>query len=238
MEKTVTNSVKREIIVNAPLEKVWEALTVPEHLNRWYTKKANIDFRVGGKGEMEHGWGSKSEGIFTEIIHLEKFTLESPNGDFKTITHLEELQDGVKVTIEYIVQFMGEEGKATEENMLYGTYQFLKNLKSVMESSLDIRTKMWKSWLGIMHVSSNRIDPSLTHGCKVIKVVPGSPAHEAGILPGDIITHIEEDLVDGYDSLETIINGRNENSLVHLTVKRSTTTISLPCKVAAYPVPY
>ena len=42
--KKCKDSIKREIVVHAPLNQVWDALTKPEHLNRWYTKNAEIEF--------------------------------------------------------------------------------------------------------------------------------------------------------------------------------------------------
>lgn len=60
--KMTEESVVREIVVYAPLEQVWDALTKSEHLNRWYTKNAEIEFRIGGRGYMEHGWGQHLKG--------------------------------------------------------------------------------------------------------------------------------------------------------------------------------
>ncbi|MFJ7982592.1 hypothetical protein ACIQ1D_20265 [Lysinibacillus xylanilyticus] len=36
--KKIKDSIKREIVVNAPLKQIWDALTKPEHLNLWYKK--------------------------------------------------------------------------------------------------------------------------------------------------------------------------------------------------------
>ncbi|MUK88575.1 PDZ domain-containing protein [Ornithinibacillus sp. L9] len=227
----VESSVKRDIVVHAPLKKVWDALTKPEHLNRWYTKEANIDFRVGGYGEMQHGWGVTSSGIYTEIEELHRFVLEGKNGDFKTITTLEEVDDGVCVTIEYQTAFHGEEGESAKENMLYGTYQFLKNLKSVYESNRDNRSKMWRTSIGIMH---------RTHasGSKVLKVGKTSAAREAGILAGDVIVAVDGEPVNGYDSLENIIHSKEVNTEVQLIVKRDEELLKKDCKITSYPVPY
>lgn len=131
----VKDSVKREIVVDAPIEKVWDALIKEEHLNRWYTKAAKIDFRVGGKGFMNHGWGSTSEGIYTEIELWNRFVLQSLDGDFKTITELEKVEKGVKVSIEYCASFMEEMDAFSKENMLFGTGQFLENLKGKRKES-------------------------------------------------------------------------------------------------------
>jgi len=234
--KKMKESVKRDIVIQAPIEKVWAALTKPEHLNRWYTKESFIDFRVGGKGKMNHGWGATSSGIFTEIIEFQKFVLESDDGEFKTITSLEEVDGGIRVTIEYETTFVGEDGEAAKENMLFGTYQFLKNLKSVFESNTDLRSNYWKTWIGLHHTTFRSKDDRM--GSKVLNVHQSSPANVAGILPGDVITKIDDELVVGYESLENIIQSKRLNDQIRITLMREGKVKELRCFVTSYPVPY
>jgi uncharacterized protein YndB with AHSA1/START domain len=229
----VKDSVKREIVVNATLEKVWDALTKAEHLNRWYTKEARIDFRVGGKGFMDHGWGSKSEGVYTEIEWMERFVLESPDGDFKTITELEVVENGVKVSIEYRASFMEEMDEGSKENMLFGTGVFLENLKSVYETGIDNRGKLWRTWIGISHTTDQQ-----NGGTKVITIKEGTAAAKALLLKGDIIIGVDADHVDGYESLERLLNQKEINQVVTLKVLRDSKEMSLDCTIEPYPVPY
>ena len=55
------DSIVREHVVAAPPERVWEVLTRPEYLPRWFTAdKAEIDLRPGGELVLvwaEHGTG-------------------------------------------------------------------------------------------------------------------------------------------------------------------------------------
>jgi uncharacterized protein YndB with AHSA1/START domain len=57
----VEDSIVREIVVAAPPERVWEVLTRPEYLPRWFTAdRAEIDLRPGGTLQLtwaEHGTG-------------------------------------------------------------------------------------------------------------------------------------------------------------------------------------
>ncbi|WP_449540364.1 SRPBCC domain-containing protein [Ferdinandcohnia sp. Marseille-Q9671] len=232
MNKSI-ESVKREIIVSAPLEQVWDALTKPEHLNRWYTKHAEIDFRVGGRGYMNHGWGATSEGVFTEIVPMKRFVLQSLDGDFTTITSLEKLEEGISVRIEYQTSILDEMNQATKENMLFGTGQFLENLKSVYEKDTDIRPKLWRTWIGITH-TTNESYP----GTKVLQVKEGSLAAAAGIQPGDIIVEMDGEQIVGYESFERTINQKAVHSIVTLMVSRKSEKIQLNCLVDTYPVSY
>ena len=227
------DSVKREIVVNAPLNKVWDVLTKPEHLNLWYTKNADIEFRIGGKGYMNHGWGATSEGVFTEIEIVKQFVLQSTDGDFTTTTSLEEIEDGVKVSIEYQASFIGEMNQSTKENMLFGTSQFLENLKSVYETGKDNRSMFWKTWIGIAHTTNEG-----ERGTKVLQVKEGSVAAAAGIKPEDIILEIDGEAIGGYESFERILNKKSVKGNVTLTIENKNEKSQVNCLVDAYPVPY
>lgn len=229
----IKDSIKREIVVNAPLKQVWDALTKPEHLNCWYTKNAEIEFHIGRRGYMNHGWGATSEGVFTEIDTMKRFILQSLDGDFITITTLEKVENGIKVSIEYQASLIGEMNQSIKENMLFGTSQFLENLKSVYETGTDNRAKFWKAWIGIAHTTNKG-----NRGTKVLQVKEGSVAENAVIKPGDIIVEIDGEKIRGYETFERTLNEKTVNSTVTLTIERKSEKLRVNCLVDAYPVPY
>lgn len=229
----VKDSVRREIVVHAPLNKVWDALTKVEHLNRWYTKESDIDFRVGGKGYMNHGWGSTSEGVYLEITPMSRFVMQGLDGDFTTITELAEVEPGVKVSIEYQASFLKDLEQAAKENMLFGTGQFLENLKSVYETGIDNRKNLWKTWIGISHTSNEE-----NNGTKVLQVKNNTSAEKAGLLPGDEITKIDQENVSGYETFERIINKKSIGQPVEFSLQRGEKEMKLVCIVEEYPVAY
>lgn len=49
-----TDRIEREIVINAPQDRVWAALTEAEHVARWFGDAAEVDLRPGGK--MVFGW--------------------------------------------------------------------------------------------------------------------------------------------------------------------------------------
>lgn len=116
-----------------------------DYLNRWYTKNAEIEFWIGGRGYINHGWEATSEGTFIEIDTMKRFVLQSIDGHFTTITTLEKIENGILISIEYKGSFLNSISQATQENMLFGTGQFLQNLKSVYETGADIRPNLWKT---------------------------------------------------------------------------------------------
>jgi S1-C subfamily serine protease len=164
---------------------------------------------------------------------MNRFVLQSPDGDFTTITSLEEVKDGIKVSIEYRASFIGEMEVAAKENMLFGTGQFLENLKSVYETGEDIRNTLWRTWIGIGHATDQS-----SRGTKVLQVKDGSNAARAGIVAGDVITGIEGQSVSGYESFERLLNTKEVNSSVTITVIRGEEHLDIVCEVGEYPVAY
>src|ERR671933_1655180 len=51
--------VTREIVVPAPPEEVWEALTEPERLEEWFANEVELDVRPGGGGPLPRGGGGE-----------------------------------------------------------------------------------------------------------------------------------------------------------------------------------
>ena len=54
----VPDRIEREIMIDAPLETVWQVVTEPEHVGRWFSDSAEIDLRPGGEAALtwdEHG---------------------------------------------------------------------------------------------------------------------------------------------------------------------------------------
>jgi uncharacterized protein YndB with AHSA1/START domain len=102
-------SLKGEVVINAPLEKVWELWIEPEHIknwniisNEWHTPIAENDFRVGGKLYLKMEALDKSDGfdyecIYEKIVNHKEIRHVGKDGrktkiEFETIVH------GVKVT--------------------------------------------------------------------------------------------------------------------------------------------
>ena len=122
-----TLTIKRTL--NAPRKLVWEAWTKPEHIALWWgpkgmdTKVVEHDFRVGGKWkytmEMPDGSEFISDGIFSEIIELEKIF---SSANFKPMTEGVEIQalfeeNGDKTNFTFNVVHPTEEYCRQQESM-------------------------------------------------------------------------------------------------------------------------
>jgi uncharacterized protein YndB with AHSA1/START domain len=67
----VTEQIEREILIDAPLDVVWEVVTEPEHVGSWFSDSAEIDLRPGGEALLT--W----EGHGSARVRVER--VEAPN---------------------------------------------------------------------------------------------------------------------------------------------------------------
>jgi uncharacterized protein YndB with AHSA1/START domain len=58
--------IEREILIEAPRERVWLVLTEPDHVARWFGDSAELDLRPGGKAAF--GWSEEAMGKFHAVI--------------------------------------------------------------------------------------------------------------------------------------------------------------------------
>ena len=128
-----------EASVHAPLEKVWEAWTTPEHIMKWNHASedwecpyAENDVHVGGKflSRMSAKNGSTSfdfNGIYSEIIPLSRiaYTIE----DGRTVSVTFEEKDGVT----HLSETFEMENENTEEKQHEGWQSILINFKEYTE---------------------------------------------------------------------------------------------------------
>ena len=164
---------------------------------------------------------------------MKRFVLQSIDGHFTTITTLEKIENGILISIEYKGSFLNSISQATQENMLFGTGQFLQNLKSVYETGADIRPNLWKTWIGITHTTNKG-----GNGTRVLQVKEGSVAATAGIKAEDIIWELDGEEITGYESFEKTLNKKDVNQNVILTIERNSERLEMNCLVDSYPVAY
>ena len=129
-----------EATVNAPIEKVWNSWTKPEHITQWnqaspdwHCPKATNDLRVGGEfsatmaardGSMSFDFG----GTYTKVENLK--TIESVLGDGRTIkTTFVESPSGVKV-----IETFEAEGQNSIEMQRGGWQAILNSFKNHTEA--------------------------------------------------------------------------------------------------------
>ena len=48
----IPSTVEREILIEAPIEVVWQIVTEPDQIRHWFAERAEVDLRAGGAGEL------------------------------------------------------------------------------------------------------------------------------------------------------------------------------------------
>ena len=106
LEKTI---ITVSATVNAPVDRVWECWTKPEHITKWsnasddwHTPSATNDLKVGGRftSRMEAkdgSFGFDFGGVYTTVINNER--IEYTLGDERKVKILfESTAEGIKIT--------------------------------------------------------------------------------------------------------------------------------------------
>lgn len=98
------DEIRRELVVAAPIEKVWEALTTAEQLSVWFGDSAEIDLTPGGRARF--GW-SEYDAITEAIVEV----VERP---YRFSYRWEALKDTPVEEVSTLVEFTLEpEGEGT-----------------------------------------------------------------------------------------------------------------------------
>lgn len=94
--------VQREIVLPAPREEVWEALTEAEHLEGWFATEVELDLREGGEGRFRWSDGETREAVVEDVEPLRRlaFTWSEPGRDASRVElTLDDDEDGTRVTV-------------------------------------------------------------------------------------------------------------------------------------------
>lgn len=132
------------MLVNAPINQVWDAYTSPEDIvqwnfasDDWHTPSATVDLSVGGKfvSRMEAKDGSEGfdfEGTYIKII--EQRLIEYSFGDRIATVRFEEKADGIQVSVEF-----DAENENPEEHQRAGWQAILDNFAKHVVSKISKR---------------------------------------------------------------------------------------------------
>ena len=102
-----TQELKTIKTINAPIEKMWEVWTNPDHLAKWWGPNGftntihQMDLKKGGEWKMTmhgpDGTNFPNRSVFLEIIPQEKIVFEHFNPHFITTVRFESVDSGTKI---------------------------------------------------------------------------------------------------------------------------------------------
>lgn len=92
------DEIRREVQLDAPIEKVWDALTNPDHLANWFGDSAEIDLRPGGRAQF--GWSEFNDTVEAIIEVVDSPTRFSFRWESVRDTPVEEASTLVEFVLE------------------------------------------------------------------------------------------------------------------------------------------
>ena len=107
----MADRIERTVLIAAPRERVWELITTPEHLGRWFGDAgADVDLRPGGRFALRWRSGSTVEGRVETVAPPRRFAFRwlvtvgaqgDPTPANSTLAEftLTEEADGTRVTV-------------------------------------------------------------------------------------------------------------------------------------------
>ena len=90
--------IRREIVLPAPREEVWDALTDPERLADWFANEVELDLRVGGGASFRWGNGEERHATVTGVEPGEHLAFEWEDEGEVEFT-LADDADGTRLTV-------------------------------------------------------------------------------------------------------------------------------------------
>jgi uncharacterized protein YndB with AHSA1/START domain len=141
MEKTqmIGRSLEKELFIKATPERVFQALTEKEELERWFLVKAELDLRPGGAIRFEWGPGIFNVGkiLVLEPPHRLSYTWEALEPSPTTITfELAAENDGTRLRLIHTGIGEGEDWDSYYASISRGWPAHLKNLTSWLETGV------------------------------------------------------------------------------------------------------
>jgi len=90
--------IRREIVLPAPREEVWEALTEPARLADWFANDVDLDLRPGGGASFRWSNGETRTATVTEVDHERRLAFEWDDEGEVAFT-LADDEEGTRLTV-------------------------------------------------------------------------------------------------------------------------------------------
>jgi uncharacterized protein YndB with AHSA1/START domain len=90
--------VTREVVLEAPVEEVWEALTDPEQLEEWFANDVELDLEPGGDGVFRWDDGEERHAKVLVVEPGERLVFDWADEGEVEFT-LEEVEEGTRLLV-------------------------------------------------------------------------------------------------------------------------------------------
>jgi uncharacterized protein YndB with AHSA1/START domain len=136
------DSIEREVVIAAPVERVWELVTEAEHLGRWFGDAgAEVDLRPGGALELrwtEHRARGRIEEVEPPRLFVFRWApFQDPGGGQPT--------DDNSTRVEFT---LSEDGDGTRLRVVESGFDALATTEERRRENLEGNTEGWRQELG------------------------------------------------------------------------------------------
>jgi uncharacterized protein YndB with AHSA1/START domain len=135
--------IEREVVIDAPVERVWELITRAEHLGAWFGDAgADVDLRVGGALELRWKESAASHGRIERLEEPTAFSFrwapfQDPGGTDPI--------DGNSTLVEFTLV---ADGDSTRLNVVESGFAALDTTPEKRRKNLEWNTDGWRLELG------------------------------------------------------------------------------------------
>jgi uncharacterized protein YndB with AHSA1/START domain len=92
--------VRREVVLPAPREEVWSALTESDRLSEWFANDVDLDPRPGGEGVFRWDDGEERRAVVERVEPERRFELAWEDADEAHVAFtLEDVPEGTRLTV-------------------------------------------------------------------------------------------------------------------------------------------
>jgi uncharacterized protein YndB with AHSA1/START domain len=222
------------IVVDAPRRRVWDVLVTPEERNKYVCTENQADVRPGGAFVEVFEYGPARAGIFLVVERPHRLVQENFVFD-RGVSHryynaftLTDHIGGTSVRIDVEGFQKNDSEDWLREGMDFAWRIELQVLKAFVEDGEDIRPRVWKGVLiGLRFVTASTGGGDVG-GVRVIDVIRGTPADQAGVRNADVISAVNGESVRDFREFREQIGAFAPRDSATFTIWRSGEKLDLP----------
>jgi uncharacterized protein YndB with AHSA1/START domain len=237
--------VKQSVVVETTPELAFEALTRASELREWFSDQAWTGDRPGTRYGAYWNQGYHAEGRFIELEAPRRAVITwwgiGEPGESQVEFTIKPVDKGVKVKVVHSGFGPGKEWDSAVEQAERGWTTGLENLKSTLESGIDLRLAR-QPFLGIYldQLTPERAERegiAVERGIYVNNPVEGSGAQAAGIVQGDVIVALGDMETPGFQELGVALRACQAGDTVDMKLVRGQKHETVPVTLGQRPQP-
>jgi uncharacterized protein YndB with AHSA1/START domain len=146
------DSIEREVVIAAPVDRVWKLVTEAEHLGRWFGDAgAEVELRPGGAMELRWAQHGTSRGRVEAVEPPRLFAFRwAPFKDPSGV----DLTDGNSTRVEFT---LSEEGEGTRLRVVESGFESLATSEEQRRKNLEGNTEGWRLELGELQEYATKV---------------------------------------------------------------------------------